>query len=176
MFCGTSFTSPDSSGPCCAAASSCLPWGRGAGPWMPGFLAGRPGRTLLSSDPASFKALRSLHAWIRRLRVLWGNKAEGSDVEGGVTTPTLGRHGAYLLVQDYEKRSLASRVKSLEDLGYGTIWIAGNAPGDLAIPEAFLAETTSVAVGTAIVNVWSDAADQVAEAFHRVDDRHPGRF
>ena len=84
-----------------------------------------------------------------------------------MTTPTLGRHGAYLLVQDYEKRSLASRVKNLEDLGYGTIWIAGNAPGDLAIPEAFLAETTSVAVGTAIVNVWSEAADQVAESFHR---------
>jgi probable F420-dependent oxidoreductase len=88
----------------------------------------------------------------------WGNKAEGSDVEDEVTTPTLGRHGAYLLVQDYEKRSLASRVKSLEDLGYGTIWIAGNAPGDLAIPEAFLAETTS------------------AESFHRVEERHPGRF
>lgn len=106
----------------------------------------------------------------------WGNKAEGSDVEDEVTTPTLGRHGAYLLVQDYEKRSLASRVKNLEDLGYGTIWIAGNAPGDLAIPEAFLAETTSVAVGTAIVNVWSEAADQVAESFHRVEERHPGRF
>ena len=40
MVSGISFTSPDSSGPCCAAASSCLPWGRGAGPWMPGFLAG----------------------------------------------------------------------------------------------------------------------------------------
>ena len=78
----------------------------------------------------------------------WGNKAEGSDVEGGVTTPTLGRHGAYLLVQDYEKRSLASRVKNLEDLGYGTIWIAGNAPGDLAIPRSTLARPLATNAST----------------------------
>jgi probable F420-dependent oxidoreductase len=93
-----------------------------------------------------------------------------------VTTPSLGRYGAYLLVPDYETRSLASRVKGLEDSGYGTVWIAGNAPGDLAIPEAFLAETESVAVGTAIVNVWAEDADVVAESFHRVDGRFPGRF
>jgi probable F420-dependent oxidoreductase len=93
-----------------------------------------------------------------------------------VTTPSLGRYGAYLLVQDYEARSLAARVKGLEDIGYGTVWIAGNAPGDLAIPEAFLAETESIAVGTAIVNVWSEDADRVAESFHRVDGRFPGRF
>jgi hypothetical protein len=41
-------------------------------------LAGRPGRTLPSSDPASFKALRSLHAWIRRLRVLGGIRRRGA--------------------------------------------------------------------------------------------------
>jgi probable F420-dependent oxidoreductase len=93
-----------------------------------------------------------------------------------VSTPSLGRHGAYLLVQDFEQQSLPSRVKGLEDLGYGTIWIAGNAPGDLAIPESILAETESVAVGTAIVNVWAEPADRVAESFHRVEERHPGRF
>jgi probable F420-dependent oxidoreductase len=105
-----------------------------------------------------------------------GNKGVAGGVEVEVTTPSLGRYGAYLLVQDYETRSLASRVKGLEDIGYGTIWIAGNAPGDLHIPESLLAETESVAVGTAIVNVWSEAADQVAESFHRVEERHPGRF
>jgi probable F420-dependent oxidoreductase len=93
-----------------------------------------------------------------------------------VTTPSLGRYGAYLLVQDYETRSLASRVKGLEDSGYGTVWIAGNAPGDLAIPESFLAETESIAVGTAIVNVWAEDADVVAQSFHRVNARFPGRF
>jgi hypothetical protein len=40
MVSGTSFTSPESSAPCCATASSCLPWGRGAGPWMPGVWQG----------------------------------------------------------------------------------------------------------------------------------------
>ena len=46
----------------------------------------------------------------------------------------------------------------------------------MRIPESFLAETESIAVGTAIVNVWAEAADDVAEAFHRVDARFPGRF
>lgn len=93
-----------------------------------------------------------------------------------MSTPALGRYGAYLLVQDFETRSLASRVKGLENSGYGTVWIAGNAPGDLVIPEKLLDETESAAVGTAIVNVWAEDADVVAEAFHRVDGRHPGRF
>ncbi|MHA3023749.1 TIGR03620 family F420-dependent LLM class oxidoreductase [Mycobacterium sp. BMJ-28] len=93
-----------------------------------------------------------------------------------MSTPRLGRYGAYLLVQDFETRFLASRVKGLEEIGYGTAWIAGNAPGDLQIPEALLAESDSITVGTAIVNVWAEDADIVAEAFHRVDGRHPGRF
>ena len=93
-----------------------------------------------------------------------------------MTTPSLGRYGAYLLVQDYAERSQAKRAGSLEEMGYGTLWIAGNAPGDLAIPESILAATESVAVGTAIVNVWAEPADHVAESFHRVEGRHPGRF
>jgi hypothetical protein len=55
-----------------------------------------------------------------------GNRGDASGVEVEVTTPPLGRYGAYLLVQDYQTRSLASRVKGLEEIGYGTIWIAGN--------------------------------------------------
>jgi probable F420-dependent oxidoreductase len=109
-------------------------------------------------------------------RKSYGNKEGGGVLGLQMTTPSLGRYGAYLLVQDYETRSLASRVKGLEDSGYGTVWIAGNAPGDLTIPESFLAETESIAVGTAIVNVWSEDADDVAESFHRVDGHYPGRF
>jgi probable F420-dependent oxidoreductase len=93
-----------------------------------------------------------------------------------VATPSLGRYGAYLLVQDYERRSLASRVKTVEELGYGAVWIAGNAPGDLTIPESFLAQTQAIAVGTAIVNVWAEPVDRVAASFHRVEERYPGRF
>ena len=87
------------------------------------------------------------------LRKSYGNKEGGGVLGLQMTTPSLGRYGAYLLVQDYETRSLASRVKGLEDSGYGTVWIAGNVLGDLTIPESFLAETESIAVGTAIVNV-----------------------
>ena len=41
------------------------------------------------------------------------------------------------------------RERSLEDPEYGTVWIEGDAPGDLVIPEALDAETTSVAAGIA---------------------------
>jgi probable F420-dependent oxidoreductase len=88
---------------------------------------------------------------------------------------SLGRYGAYLPAQAYS-RSLASRVKALEDLGYGAIWIAGNAPADLTIPESILAQTHSVAVGTAIVNVWTEPANEVAASFHRLENRYPGRL
>ena len=47
------------------------------------FLGRRPGRTLLSSDLASFKALRSLHAWIRRLRVIGGIRRRGATSRVG---------------------------------------------------------------------------------------------
>lgn len=93
-----------------------------------------------------------------------------------MSTPRLGRYGEYLFVQDFQTPSLASRVKGLEEIGYGTVWSAGNAPGDLHIPEALPAESDSITVGTAIVHVWAEDADLVAEAFHRVDGRHPGRF
>jgi probable F420-dependent oxidoreductase len=93
-----------------------------------------------------------------------------------MATPTLGRYGAYVLAPWYYELFPSGRVQVLEDLGYGTVWIAGNAPGDLEIPESVLASTTSVAAGTAIVNVWAEPADKVAASFHRVEQRHPGRF
>lgn len=93
-----------------------------------------------------------------------------------MATPTLGSYGAYVPAPRYYKLFPSGRVQVLEGLGYGTVWIAGNAPGDLEIPESVLDSTKSVAVGTAIVNVWAEPADKVAASFHRVEQRHPGRF
>lgn len=93
-----------------------------------------------------------------------------------MSTPILGRYGAYLAARHYHSAFPAGRVRLLEDLGYGTVWIAGNAPGDLEIPESVLSYTDTAAVGTAIVNVWTEPARRVAESFHRVEQRHPGRL
>ncbi|RKT82667.1 probable F420-dependent oxidoreductase, MSMEG_4141 family [Saccharopolyspora antimicrobica] len=63
----------------------------------------------------------------------------------------------------------------LEGLGYGTIWIGG-APGDLRLAEQLLDATREITVATGIVNIWKYDATTVADAFHRVDAKHPGRF
>jgi len=93
-----------------------------------------------------------------------------------MTAPALGRYGAYLSATDYHNVFPRGRVQVLEDLGFGTVWIAGNAPGDLEIPESVLAQTKSAAVGTAIVNVWAEPPGKLAESFHRVEEEYPGRL
>jgi probable F420-dependent oxidoreductase len=67
-------------------------------------------------------------------------------------------------------------VAEVEALGYGTIWVGGSPPGDLAFVEHLLDTTQHVAVATGIVNVWKDDAAAVGASYHRVTARHPGRF
>jgi probable F420-dependent oxidoreductase len=67
-------------------------------------------------------------------------------------------------------------VAEVEALGYGTIWVGGSPPGDLAFVEGLLDTTQHIAVATGIVNVWKDDAATVGASFHRVTARHPGRF
>jgi len=93
-----------------------------------------------------------------------------------MVVPALGRYGAYLSTADYHNVFPQGRVQLLEDLGFGTVWIAGNAPGDLQIPESVLAQTKTAAVGTAIVNVWAEPVAKVAESFHRVEQKYPSRL
>ncbi len=64
----------------------------------------------------------------------------------------------------------------LEQLGYGALWLGGSPDGDLAIAESLLDATSTLIVGTSIVNIWKDAAPLVAESYARVQARHPERF
>ncbi|MFE3290357.1 LLM class F420-dependent oxidoreductase [Rhodococcus sp. NPDC059234] len=87
-------------------------------------------------------------------------------------TPDLGRIGvwrhAYGLTPDY--------LRTVERLGYGTLWLGGSPPADLRIAEEALDATETLTVATGITNVWSAPAGEVAESFHRLEARHPGRF
>jgi probable F420-dependent oxidoreductase len=65
---------------------------------------------------------------------------------------------------------------NLERLGYGTLWLGGSPDGDLAVAEGLLEATSTLMVGTSIVNIWKDDAAPVARAFARVQSRYPGRF
>ena len=67
-------------------------------------------------------------------------------------------------------------VAEVEALGYGTIWVGGSPPGDLAVVEQLLDTTGHIAVATGIVNVWKDDAATVGGSYHRITARHPGRF
>jgi probable F420-dependent oxidoreductase len=66
-------------------------------------------------------------------------------------------------------------AREVEAIGYGSVWIGG-AQGDLELAEAMLAATESLIVATGIINVWTEDAETVAAAYHRVASRFPGRF
>jgi probable F420-dependent oxidoreductase len=67
-------------------------------------------------------------------------------------------------------------VAEVEALGYGTIWVGGSPPGDLAFAEHLLDTTEHITVATGIVNVWQDDAATVGASYHRITARHPSRF
>jgi len=64
----------------------------------------------------------------------------------------------------------------LEQLGYGTVWLGGSPSADLEIVDQLLAATTTLAVGTSIVNMWQSDPATVARSFARIDASFPGRF
>ena len=67
-------------------------------------------------------------------------------------------------------------ARAVESLGFGTIWIGGSPPGDLALAESLLDATDHLVIATGIVNMWSTPADEVAASYHRLEAKHPGRF
>jgi probable F420-dependent oxidoreductase len=67
-------------------------------------------------------------------------------------------------------------ARAVESLGFGTIWIGGSPPGDLALAESLLDATDHLVIATGIVNMWATPADEVAASYHRLEAKHPGRF
>jgi probable F420-dependent oxidoreductase len=64
----------------------------------------------------------------------------------------------------------------LEELGYSAIWVGGSPEGSLRSVERLLEATSSIILGTGIVNIWQDAPELVAASYHRLEQRFPGRF
>ncbi|MDV6268762.1 LLM class F420-dependent oxidoreductase [Rhodococcus globerulus] len=87
-------------------------------------------------------------------------------------TPDLGTYGIW--------RGAAGLTPDLgaaiEKLGFGTIWIGGSPRADLLVAEKLLDATERITVATGIVNVWSSPAAEIAESYHRLEAKHPGRF
>ncbi|WP_221044352.1 LLM class F420-dependent oxidoreductase [Mycobacterium senriense] len=90
--------------------------------------------------------------------------------EPDTATPNLGRFGFFGL------GATGEQAQEIERLGYGTIWVAGSPPAELSFVEPILEATTTLKVATGIVNIWTAAAQPVAESFHRINAAYPGRF
>lgn len=84
--------------------------------------------------------------------------------------PDLGRFGSF------GRGVTPQQAKDIEALGYGAVWVGGSPPAELAWVEPLLEATTTLQVGTGIVNIWTAAAKPVAESFHRIEAAYPGRF
>jgi probable F420-dependent oxidoreductase len=84
----------------------------------------------------------------------------------------LGRYGVF----GRAMMLTAERARTLESLGYGTVWQGGSPPAELRHVEAILDATSTVKVATGIVNVWNADAVEVASSYHRIEAAHPGRF
>jgi len=89
----------------------------------------------------------------------------------------LGRIGAWLnpVYGDDARTDFAIQAESL---GYPTAWLGfGRAPvSDLALAERILDATATITVATAIVNMWTNDAADVAASYQRIAARHSGRF
>lgn len=85
--------------------------------------------------------------------------------------PDLGRFGVWTFGVPKPEQAV-----EIEKLGYGALWIGGSPKGDLNYVEPLLEATENLQVATGIVNVWTADAEEVAEAYHRVEKAFPGRF
>ncbi len=85
--------------------------------------------------------------------------------------PNLGRFGVWTMGVPKPDQAV-----EIEKLGYGAVWIGGSPAGDLNYVEPILEHTETLQVATGIINVWTAEAEQVAEAYHRIEKAYPGRF
>jgi probable F420-dependent oxidoreductase len=89
-----------------------------------------------------------------------------------------GRYGIWVThhVWPSDANVVAAAAQELESLGFGSIWIGGSPPDELDLPEAILAATERLVVGTSIVDIWRSDAAAVAASHVRLRSQFPGRF
>jgi probable F420-dependent oxidoreductase len=96
-------------------------------------------------------------------------------VDANMTKPNLGQFGVFGHYSLW-KGLTPEQLREIEGLGYGAIWAGGSPPAELDWIEPILGATDSLQLATGIVNIWTAAAQPVAESFHRIDKAYPGRF
>lgn len=86
-----------------------------------------------------------------------------------------GTHGVWLRRQ-MGSDHLTALAREAEERGYETVWISGGGePGVFDLVGDVLRGTSSVKVATGIVNLWVETPESVTQAWHRLEEAHPGR-
>jgi probable F420-dependent oxidoreductase len=86
-----------------------------------------------------------------------------------------GRYGIWVSSRQLTT-SAGLAARELESLGFGSVWIGGSPPDDLALAEEMLAATSSLVVGTSIVDIWHSRGEVLAASHARLREQFPGRF
>lgn len=73
-------------------------------------------------------------------------------------------------------KSTPELAAEAERLGYGAFWVGGSPRAPLTELEDLLDATERIVIASGIVNMWADDAGPIAEAYDRIEARHPGRF
>lgn len=88
----------------------------------------------------------------------------------------IGRVGIWSSSPAWEgSAELTDTAAELEELGYGALWL-GRSSGDLKLPAQLLASTSRLVVATAIINIWTDPAQDVAAHYVEVERKWPNRL
>ena len=67
-------------------------------------------------------------------------------------------------------------ARTVEELGYGTVWQGSTPTSDLRAAEELLDATESLVVATGVVNIWMSDPAELADSYHRIHAKHPGRL
>jgi probable F420-dependent oxidoreductase len=84
----------------------------------------------------------------------------------------LGTAGVWRGVNDLDP----AMARTIEELGFGTIWQGGSPGSDLRAAEELLDGTESLHLATGIVNIWKTDPAELADSYHRIEARYPGRL
>jgi probable F420-dependent oxidoreductase len=105
--------------------------------------------------------------------------AEQTAVRARSAATRLGRVGAWSFGLDGLPVAEAARVaRAVEDLGFGSLWIAEGAGSREALSHAavLLGATSRLVVGTGIASIWARDPIAMAAGARTLADAFPGRF
>lgn len=78
-----------------------------------------------------------------------------------------------------DRAAAAEAAAELEGLGYGALWVPGGTGTGIPIFTALgqlLVATQTVTVASAIISIWVESPEQVAQGLEVLRREHPGRF